>query len=100
MAPLFADLLYLIFSPLPCHAGRYAYRVIKAAIKESKAVGADETGMNESGGLGWFWAWQSKVATYEMPPSDPSKSLKFFHFISATFTPPCTSHNQRNAQPP
>lgn len=41
-----------------------AYQLIKEAIKESKVIGADETGMNENGRLGWFWAWQSKVATF------------------------------------
>jgi transposase len=41
-----------------------AYRLIKEAVKESKVIGADETGMKENGKLGWFWAWQSKVATF------------------------------------
>ena len=41
-----------------------AYRLIKEAIRESKVIGADETGMNQNGKLGWFWAWQSKVATF------------------------------------
>lgn len=41
-----------------------AYQLVKQAVKESKVIGADETGMNENGRLGWFWAWQSKVATF------------------------------------
>ena len=41
-----------------------AYQLIKQAIRESKVVGADETGMNENGKLGWFWAWQSKMGTF------------------------------------
>lgn len=41
-----------------------AYQLIKAAVKASKVIGADETGMNANGKLGWFWAWQSKAATF------------------------------------
>lgn len=41
-----------------------AYQLIKDAILESKVIGADETGMNQNGKLGWFWTWQSKLATY------------------------------------
>jgi transposase len=47
-----------------CAKAGPAYQLIKEAIKESKVIGADETGMNENGRLGWFWAWQSKVATF------------------------------------
>ena len=41
-----------------------AYRLIKEAVKKAKVVGTDETGMNQNGTLGWFWTWQSKVATF------------------------------------
>jgi transposase len=41
-----------------------AYQLIKEAISEAKVVGADETGMNNNGKLGWFWTWQSKMATF------------------------------------
>ena len=41
-----------------------AYMLIKEAISEAEVVGADETGMKNNGKLGWFWTWQSKLATY------------------------------------
>ena len=41
-----------------------AYQLIKTAVSGSKVIGADETGMNRNGRLGWFWTWQSKLATY------------------------------------
>lgn len=47
-----------------CAKAEPAYQLIKEAVRESKVIGADETGMNENGKLGWFWAWQSKVATF------------------------------------
>lgn len=41
-----------------------AYQLIKEAVAGAKVVGADETGMKNNGKLGWFWTWQSLLATY------------------------------------
>ena len=41
-----------------------AYQLVKEAVRESKVIGADETGMNQNGKLGWFRALQSKVVTF------------------------------------
>jgi transposase len=41
-----------------------AFAPIKQAVAKAGVIGSDETGMNQNGKLNWFWAWQSKFATY------------------------------------
>ncbi|MFH2142420.1 MAG: IS66 family transposase [Bacteroidota bacterium] len=41
-----------------------AYEVIADKVKNSFVIGVDETGAKVNGKKGWFWTWQSKVATF------------------------------------
>ena len=41
-----------------------AYKLIAHEVENSKVVGSDETGAKVNGKTGWFWTWQSKVATF------------------------------------
>lgn len=46
------------------HKAIPAYQLIAKEIENSTVVGADETGAKVNGKTGWFWAWQTKLATY------------------------------------
>ena len=41
-----------------------AYHLIAKEVENSNVVGADETGAKVNGKTGWFWTWQTKLATY------------------------------------
>jgi transposase len=41
-----------------------AYQLIAKEIETSKVVGSDETGAKVNGKMGWYWTWQSKLATF------------------------------------
>jgi len=41
-----------------------AYQLIAKEVENSKVIGADETGAKVNGKTGWFWTWQTKLATY------------------------------------
>jgi transposase len=41
-----------------------AYQLIASKVQESTVVGADETGAKVNGKTGWFWTWQSALATF------------------------------------
>ncbi len=41
-----------------------AYQLIAKEVEFSKVVGSDETGAKVNGKTGWFWTWQSKLATF------------------------------------
>jgi transposase len=41
-----------------------AYQLIAKEVERSKVVGSDETGAKVNGKTGWFWTWQTKVATF------------------------------------
>lgn len=41
-----------------------AYDLIAQKIENEKIVGTDETGIKVNTKKGWFWTWQSKLATY------------------------------------
>jgi transposase len=41
-----------------------AYQLIAREVETAKVVGSDETGAKVNGKKGWFWTWQSKVATF------------------------------------
>lgn len=41
-----------------------AYKLIANKVENSKVVGSDETGAKVNGKTGWFWTWQSKLATF------------------------------------
>jgi transposase len=41
-----------------------AYQLIATKVENSNVVGADETGAKVNGKTGWFWTWQSKLATF------------------------------------
>jgi transposase len=41
-----------------------AYQLIANEVENSKVVGSDETGAKVNGKTGWFWTWQSKLATF------------------------------------
>jgi transposase len=41
-----------------------AYQLIARQVENSKVVGSDETGAKVNGKTGWFWTWQSRLATY------------------------------------
>jgi len=41
-----------------------AYKEIFNKVKNSFVIGGDETGAKVNGKKGWFWTWQSKVATF------------------------------------
>jgi transposase len=41
-----------------------AYEVIADKVKNSSVIGGDETGAKVNGKKGWFWTWQSKIATF------------------------------------
>ena len=40
------------------------YEMIRRKVADGKVAGADETGVNVSGGNNWLWAFQNAVATY------------------------------------
>ncbi len=40
------------------------YEMIRRKVADGKVAGADETGVNVSGGNNWLWAFQNTVATY------------------------------------
>jgi len=40
------------------------YRLIAKDVECSTVVGSDETGAKVNGKRGWFWTWQSKLATF------------------------------------
>ena len=41
-----------------------SYNVIAEKVRNSLVIGGDETGAKVNGKNGWFWIWQSKVATF------------------------------------
>lgn len=41
-----------------------AYRLIADEVQAGHVVGSDETGAKVNGKKGWFWTWQSKLATF------------------------------------
>lgn len=41
-----------------------AYRLIGDKVRAGHVVGSDETGAKVNGTKGWFWTWQSKLATF------------------------------------
>jgi transposase len=41
-----------------------AYQLIARKVEASEVVGSDETGAKVNGKKGWFWTWQSKLATF------------------------------------
>lgn len=41
-----------------------AYQLIAKEVESSKVVGSDETGAKVNGKNGWFWTWQTKLATF------------------------------------
>lgn len=41
-----------------------AYRLIADEVQNARVVGSDETGARVNGKKGWFWAWQSALATF------------------------------------
>lgn len=41
-----------------------SYEVIADKVKNSFVIGGDETGAKVNGKRGWFWTWQSKMATF------------------------------------
>ena len=41
-----------------------AYELIAQKMESDKTVGTDETGIKVNTKKGWFWTWQSKLATY------------------------------------
>jgi len=41
-----------------------SYEVIAGKVKNSFVIGGDETGAKVNGKRGWFWTWQSKMATF------------------------------------
>jgi transposase len=41
-----------------------AYRLIEDIVQAGHVVGSDETGAKVNGKNGWFWTWQSKLATF------------------------------------
>jgi transposase len=41
-----------------------AYQLIAKEVENSKVVGPDETGAKVNGKTGWFWTWQTKMATF------------------------------------
>jgi transposase len=41
-----------------------AYLLIAKEVESSKVVGSDETGAKVNGKNGWFWTWQTKLATF------------------------------------
>jgi len=41
-----------------------SYEVIAGKVKNSFVIGGDETGAKVNGKRGWFWTWQSKIATF------------------------------------
>jgi len=41
-----------------------AYQLIAKELEAGKVVGSDETGAKVNGKKGWFWTWQSNLATF------------------------------------
>lgn len=41
-----------------------AYQLVAKAVEGSKVVGSDETGAKINGTKGWFWTWQTRMATF------------------------------------
>lgn len=41
-----------------------AYQLIAKEVESSRVVGSDETGAKVNGKNGWFWTWQTKLATF------------------------------------
>ena len=56
------------------------YEMIRRKVADGKVAGADETGVNVSGGNNWLWAFQNAVATYLAIDKSRSHKVVNKHF--------------------
>jgi transposase len=80
-----------------------AYQLIAKSVETSNVVGGDETGAKVNGKRGWFWTWQSKLATFIAFSFNRGTATTNANFVdgfsNAVFVHDCwKSHFETNAQ--